>query len=853
MRKVVLRGLLTRKLRSALTAVAILLGVAMISGTFVLTHQIDGAIDSIFSQADKGTDAVVLPHAHFGGQTGGGTSPVALYLPQSLVARVASATGVARAVGTLSETGYLQVRGKMYKPEGGSPSLLDSLSGPPFQVSTVISGHMPTAANEIAIDKTLAGRAHVSPGQRVQLVTATGIHQVTVSAVIKYPVSTGGTTIMLARLPDVQRWYTAAGKISRVDVAARAGVSQTQVAAAVRSLVGGPGVEVRTGKQDAKRSANAINKEIDSFLTPALLTFGFIAVFVGAFIIFNTFSITVAQRVREFGMLRALGATPGQVMRSVAGEALVIGVVASVIGIAGGFLVALAVDALFNAIGFGIPTSTPSIPLVSVVLGLLVGVGTTVVASIAPARRATKVSPVMALREGAVLPPSRFSRWSWILALVCALVGVLLIVNGFSSGGSTTNKLLGMAAGAVLVFIAVAMLTKYVVSPLVRVIGWPVARLTAGVGQIARENAMRNPARTAVTSSALMIGLAIVVFVTVFADGLKTGIGNAISQGARGNLVLESSGLTRIPGRVVPLVAGTPGIATASALYTDRIRLPDGDIYGIVGIDPANFTKVWNLRWIDGSDATLGRLGQTGFILDNGSAKDLHLHVGSTLTVEGLTGRHERLTLRGVYNGQNSPLGGFVVPLPAFDRISTNRDADVILANTAPGVSAAAGEARVTRTLRNDPIVQVQTTAEFTASQKDQLNPVIYLIYALLSMSVVISLFGIVNTLVLSVFERTREIGMLRAIGLTRQQTRRMVRYESVITSLIGALIGTVVGLFFGWVMAEGLKSQGIVFAVPIGQLVVFFVLAGVAGVLAAILPARRASRLNILEALQYE
>jgi putative ABC transport system permease protein len=350
-----------------------------------------------------------------------------------------------------------------------------------------------------------------------------------------------------------------------------------------------------------------------------------------------------------------------------------------------------------------------------------------------------------------------------------------------------------------------------------------------------------------------MIGLAIVVFVTVFADGLKTGIGNAISQGARGNLVLESSGLTRIPGRVVPLVEGTPGIATASALYTDRIKLPDGSIYGMVGIDPATFNKVWNLRWIDGSNATLGRLGHTGFILDNGGAKDAHLHVGDTVTVEGLTGRRERLTLQGIYNGQNSPLGGFVVPLPVFDRISTNRDADVILAQTAPGVSAATGEARVARTLRNDPIVDVQTTAEFTASQQDQLNPVIYLIYALLSMSVVISLFGIVNTLVLSVFERTREIGMLRAIGLTRQQTRRMVRYESVITSLIGALIGTVVGLFFGWVMAEGLKSQGIVFAVPVGQLVVFFVLAGVAGVLAAILPARRASRLNILEALQYE
>ena len=251
MRKVVLRGLMTRKLRSALTAVAIMLGVAMISGTFVLTNQIDGAITAIFDQADKGTDAVVLPHARFGGETGGGSSPVALYLPESLVARVASASGVARAVGTLSETGYLQVHGKVYKPAGTSPSLLDSLSGPPFQVSTVLSGHLPNAADEIAVDKSLADRAHVSPGQRVQLVTASGIHQVTIAAIIKYPVSTGGTTIMLAGLADIQRWYDAAGKISRIDVAARPGVSQTQAAAAVREVVGGPGIEVRTGKQDA--------------------------------------------------------------------------------------------------------------------------------------------------------------------------------------------------------------------------------------------------------------------------------------------------------------------------------------------------------------------------------------------------------------------------------------------------------------------------------------------------------------------------------------------------------------------------------------------------------------------------
>ncbi len=262
---------------------------------------------------------------------------------------------------------------------------------------------------------------------------------------------------------------------------------------------------------------------------------------------------------------------------------------------------------------------------------------------------------------------------------------------------------------------------------------------------------------------------------------------------------------------------------------------------------------MWKIRWIDGSDATVRSLGTTGFIIDQDLARSLHLHVGSPASIEGLTGHHMTLRLKGIYDGHNSPMNGFAVSTAAFDRISTNRDADLIIAKTDPGVSAQAGVDRIEHALSGYPTLDIQTSTQYTSSQQSQLDPIIYLIYALLSMSVVISLFGIVNTLVLSVFERTREIGMLRAIGLTRRQTRRMVRYESVITALIGAVLGTAVGLFFGWVMAEGLRSQGVTFSVPVGQLVAFVILAGVAGVAAAVLPARRASRLDMLEALQYE
>jgi putative ABC transport system permease protein len=849
----VANGIRARKLRSALTALSIVLGVAMISGTFVLTGQIDRGFDAIFEQANKGTDAVVLPHARFGGDTGGAGNPVPLYLPQSLVARAASAPGAARAAGSLTETGYLDVDGTVYKPKGGAPAILASADGRPFESSRLVRGSFPRDEDQVAVGADLADRSGVVPGQRVRVATGTGLHAATVSGIVEFPASIGGSTFLLARLGDIQRWYGEPGRVTAVDVAAKPGVSQSQLAASVRRIVGGPGIRVKTGEQDAKDSAGAVNKAIGSFLTPALLAFGFIAVFVGAFIIFNTFSITVAQRVREFAMLRALGAARRQVMGAVVWEAIVIGLAASAVGIGGGYLVAAALTSAFDAAGVSLPEAGATIPLHAIAIGLIVGVGTTLVASIGPARRATRIAPVAALREGAVIPRGLLARWSPAIALLLAAAGCALIASGFRSGGGTSAKLLAMAAGAVLVFFAVATIARYLVPAIVGVLGWPVARLSGGVGGMARDNARRNPARTAVTSSALMVGLAIAVFVAVFAQGLKVGIGDALSKGMRGNVVVQSSGFTRIPGTAVAAVAHTPGVASAAAIFTDRMRLADGSQHGITGIAPDTFPDVWKIRWIHGSDDSVRSLGTGGFIIDQDLARSLHLHVGRTIQVQGLTGRHESLVLRGIYDGHNSPLNGVAVSTAAFDRISTNRNADVVLARTASGVSAQAGVDRVERAVTGFPTVDVQTSTQYTSSQQSQLDPVIYLIYALLSMSVIVSLFGIVNTLVLSVFERTREIGMLRAIGLTRRQTRRMVRYESVITALIGAVLGTGVGLFFGWVMAEGLRTQGVAFSVPAGQLAAFVVLAGVAGVLAAILPARRAARLDVLDALRYE
>jgi putative ABC transport system permease protein len=858
MGRLVLRGLMTRKLRSVLTAIAIVLGVAMISGTFVLTDQISGAFDSIFQAANKGTDAVVKPSPSFGSDSGNGQD-VALFVPQSLVARVKQVDGVRAADGEVTENGFLVLDGKLVKPTGGAPPILASES-PDFRVSTLIAGHFPTEASaatalpDLAVDKGLADRKHLKIGQHVAIATSTGLHPARVSAIIKFPASTGGASIMSAPLASIQRWFDKPGQLSEIRIAAKPGVSQQQLANRVRAAIGSPRIEVKTGDKDASDSAGDINKQIDGFLTPALLAFGVIAVFVGAFIIFNTFSITVAQRLREFAMLRTLGATRRQVLRAVTTEALVIGLISSLLGLAGGYLVAAGINAAFRAFGIGIPTTAPSLAARTVILALIVGVGVTLFASIGPARRATKIPPIAALREGAVLPRGRFARFGPVFALLIGLVGVLLIVQGFSGSGSTSHRLLGMGIGALLVFVAVAMFARFVVRPITRVLGWPLEKIAGTTGRLARENAMRNPARTARTAAALMIGLGLIVFVAVFTQGLKDGFRATVVGSLRGDVVAQSSTFLPMPAGVTKVIAADKDMSVVSPLVSDRARIPGGGTHSISSIDPATFGKVWALPWKQGSDATYAALGRSGVIVDMDVAKSEGLRLGSAVTLETRAGKTGKYVVRGTYDANNSPFTGFLMTPQGFDEISTTREPINVLGITAPGTDPDTVVAQVqTQLNKSFPIAEIKTRDQFVKAQLDQLNPIIALLYALLAISVIISVFGIVNSLVLSIFERTREIGMLRAIGLSRRQTRRMVRYESVITSVIGGILGTIVGIFFGFVMSKGLENQGIQFSVPVGQLIVFLIVSALVGVCAAILPARRASRIKVLEALSYE
>ena len=844
-----LRDLWSRKLRTVLTMLAIVLGVAMIAGTYVITDQINNGFHNIFEKAAVGTDVNITHKAAFQGQNlfaSGGSLPV------SLLGQVKAVSGVADAAGSVEGSGAVVVNGKSVNT-GGAPTLVFSTAPPRFSRSTYIAGAAPSRDGTVAINAKLAGDKHLQVGDTIGLATEQGVRQVVISGVFDFGDSTsiGGATLVATTVADAQRWYNLEGQYSSISVAAEPGVTPETLAARLTKALPAS-AEVKTSAQTVADSTKAVSDAIGNVLRTILLAFGGVAVIVGAFIIFNAFSITVAQRIREFAMLRSLGATRRQVLAGVIGEAGALGLVASLLGIAAGIGIAKGINALFHAVGADIPTSGIALAPRTVVVSLVVGVGVALLAALAPALRATRVPPVAALHEGATLPPSVVSRYSPVLAVAAALLGAAALAAGMFVHGATTTRLLEMALGAVLIFVAVAMVAKHVVRPLAGVIGWPAARFAGSSGRLARENATRNPARTAATAAALMIGLAVVVFVAVFAQGFKASFVSAVDRSVNAAIVVSGQGGQTVPEAALATVRAVPGVDRAAGIYAATAQINGGSTADVVGVDPVTFGPLWRFHWLKGgTDALLGRLTAQSALVEEQFAAKYGLSKGKSFTALGQTGARQRFTVIGEYRDPTL-LTGFTVSQSAFDALVPSDQRDplyIIAASTDPGQIKTA----VTTALKAFPTATVQTKAEYTASLKKQVDQLLTMIYALLAVSVIISVFGIVNTLVLSVYERTREIGMLRAIGTTRRQMRRIVRYESVITSVIGGILGTVLGVVFAYVVSSRLASQGITFAVPWSQLAVFLVVAAIVGVIAAVLPARRAARVNILDAIHYE
>jgi putative ABC transport system permease protein len=848
--RLILAGLRQRKLRAALTATAILLGVAMVTGTLVLTSQITRAFDEIFQAANSGVDVRVTPRTDFEG--GFGAIPT---LPASMVADVERVEGVASAAGEVAALGSPVIDGR-YVQSTGAPSFVFSLSPDPFRATDIATGRYPSRSGEVAVNEALADSEGLEVGDRLGIATRDGVKPVTLTGTVTFAnvSSIGGATIVLAPIGDVQRWFNQEGRINTIAVEARAGVSPDALARRIAATLPAKQVEVRTGEQDAADQAQQTTEAINTFLRPALLAFGVIALFVGAFIIFNTFSITVAQRLRELGLLRTIGASRRQVMASVVGEAFIIGLVAGVVGLFAGYgFAALLVWVFDTLLPGGIPVATAELSVGIAVTALLVGVVVSVVAALIPALRASRVPPVAALREGAEIPKSRFSRFAPVFAGALAIGGVVLIILGLRSEGPATQRLLVMALGALLVFLAIGGLSRYLVPPLARVIGWPLERLPGASGSLARRNATRNPARTAATASALMIGIGLVAFVAVFAQGLKASVTDAIDGTLRGDLIISGKSFQPVPAGVTAAVVATPGIDAAVAVLIDESRIVGAGRATAYGLNPRSAGSSLSLQWINGDQTTLASLGPTTAVVEQEFAQAAGITVGESIRARSSTGRTAAYRVTGIYKDQILFNQGFITSDAGFARIFTARDPVFILATVDPGTDPVAAKDAVAKALAPFPVAEVRTNAEYRDEISSRVDSILYLLYVLLAMSVVISLFGIVNTLVLSITERTREIGMLRAIGLTRSQLRRMVRYESTITSGIGGIIGIVLGVVLAWIFSLGLRDEGIVFRIPWLQLVIFLAVAIIAGVLAAVLPARRAAKLDPLDALHYE
>jgi len=850
---VALKGLLGRKLRAVLTAVAIVLGVAMVSGTYVLTDTIKAAFGTVFTQVYKNTDAVITGKSAIGGDNrNGGMLPS---LPASLLGRIRNLPGVSEAEGGIADRAQLIGQNGKVITSHGAPALAFSVNphgSQRFNPLVLVSGRWPDGPTEIAIDKNTADKEHVGVGRSIGLVARGPKQLFHIVGIVRFGGlnSLGGTTMSIFDLPTAQKLFNKQGKLDSIGVAARSGVTPQQLVAEIKPLLP-RAAQVRTGQQEAQQAA----KDTNGFLTilqEFLLAFGGVALFVGAFVIANTLSITIAQRTRELATLRTLGATRGQVLGSVLLEAFVIGAFASVVGLFLGLGLAKGLNSLFVSFGIDLPQVGAVFATRTIVVSLALGIVITLVAALRPALRATRVEPIAAVREGAVLPPSRFARFSLHAALLTIAGSVALMLLGLFVGSlSTTQRLLSVGVGALAMFIGVAMLAPKLVPPLARVLGWPSTRIGGAAGSLARSNSMRNPSRTASAASALMIGLALVTLVAVLAAGLKSQFESAVSSLFHADYALTSeNGFTPISTASERTLAKVPGVLAISG-----VRAGEGKAFGsrvtVTGAEP-NVGAVITAKWVAGGPQAPAHLGTNGAFVPKAYAKSHHLALGSPLVLETPSAGTLHLTVKGIFDppAGGSPFGDVSISAARFDREYAN-PSNVFAFLTMRGGVTPANTATLARALASFPDAKIQTESQFEKTQETGINILLSLLYVLLSLSIVISLFGIVNTLVLTVFERTRELGMLRAVGMTRRQVRRMIRHESIVTALLGAAFGIPVGLVLALMVGIAIKYAA--FTIPWVTLVVFVIAAIVAGVLAAIVPARRAGRLNILEALQYE
>jgi putative ABC transport system permease protein len=848
-RSIALRGLWGRKLRTFLTAFAIVLGIATVSGTFVLTDSISHAFDAIFSSIYRGTDASIT-----------GKSAVSLSATQnlppfdeSLLGKVQALPDVQAAIGGVADIANLIGSNGKVISFGGAPHLGFSIDPTQarFNSLSLVEGVWPKSG-EVVIDRSTAHKKHIKVGDGIKIEAQGSAEPFKVSGLVKFGsanLDIGGATLAGFDLPTAQKLFHKEGKLDQIRVSRKSGVAEADLLRQIREVLP-PQTQVRSGVAQAETDASDTNS-FTSFLQKFLLSFGGIALFVGAFVIANSLSITITQRTREYATLRTIGASRRQILRSVLLESFVIGALASLIGLFLGLALAKLLFWIFGLAGFTLPNTGLLFKTRTIVVCLVVGIVVTMLASLRPARRATRVPPIAAVREGSTLPPGRFARFRGVGSALLGGLGFAALAYGLFGASGTGPILAFMGVGALLAFFGVALFTAQLVRPLASILGVPGDRIAGAPGILARENATRNPQRTGSTAAALMIGLALVTLVTMLASAIRASFFGAVDKiFVADYAVTAQNNFDLLPTAIDKTLRQAPGVHNVVGVRFGETRV-FGSKQSLSAIDPGA-SKVFKLDWKQGSQAVLDTIGPSDAFVDKDYAKKHHLTLGSPVPVLVPGGKRPVFHIKGIFDppAGGSPFGPVTISSITFDKLYTPPQDQFVFFNVNGGVSKA-NDAKLDQVLEGFPNAKIQDRDEFKKNQASFLNDILNVLYVLLALSVIVSLFGIVNTLVLTIFERTRELGMLRAVGMTRWQVRFMIALESVVTALIGAAIGIALGIVLSVLLI--VRVDFLVLSWPVVSLLIFALVAMVAGVLAAIFPAQRAARLNVLEALQYE
>ncbi|MEU7758893.1 ABC transporter permease [Micromonospora aurantiaca (nom. illeg.)] len=849
MLRATLKSLLARKLRLLLSGLAVVLGVMFVSGAFVLTDTLGRSFDAVFADAYAEVDVSVEAKPKIDVSTAEGM-PLSTPMPASVLERIKAVPGVADAKGVVAADGARMIgsNGKVVT-SFGPPQLGQNWLGESDLVE-IREGRAPQADDEIVINTALAEAGKVKVGDRVGVLTLAPKKEFTLVGVFGYSGgrdSIGGANEVYFTTPVAQQLMLGKPDVfSNVSVQAADGTTPAALRDEVARTLGAD-YQVKTGEQLAA-DASAGLKEGLSFFNKILLGFAAVALLVGTFLILNTFSIIVAQRTRELALMRAIGASGKQVIGSVVLEALAVGLIASVLGLAAGIGVGALLAYLFGQLAGGLTLAGLGVPASAVIGAFAVGMLITVIAALLPALRASRIPPIAAMQDVAT-PDRPLTKVTIGGAVVTGIGAVLLFLGlGGHAGDSTLATILG---GVLFAFIGVALLTPIISRPVVALLGamfsWSVP------GKLGRLNSGRNPRRTAITAAALMVGIALVTGVTVILDSAKGSIGKLAEDNIKAELVISGSTSGPRPASFDPAVlekaAAIPGVRMVDGEYGDMAVVGGERTWVAVS------SNVAALQQIFGAKATAGdisKLTPDQMLVSSDTAKARNLTVGSTVPVQLSRGDARTYTVSGVYESSQLTNPVTLPPQAAAD-FAIPQPIQGFL-QLAPGTSVDAVQPQVERLLADSPEVSVADRAAFIEQQTGQLDSLLQMIQILLALAIVIAVLGIINTLALSVLERTRELGLLRAIGLRRAQTMRMITVEAVVISIFGALLGVVVGTGLGAAVVEALKDEGITdLVLPWGQMVTFLILAAIIGVVAAVLPAIRAARINVLGAIAHD